>query len=873
MPTGHTSGNLNDIRAYPFADTASRVASNGARMPESVLNDCHIWWPSAYGDVGFVSSATVSPSLVTMTFAAVNTTTSAITVIAAVQIPRPYVKYRSYPITPMQDGVAGWVAIGNVPESMTGVNTWLFDTYQNAALLPRVAHAYPAYPVTTVTEEGNVNQLQGVVRFSAGSNLTIGEGYRYIEGSLRRCIVFSLNVDRLPDLYELFAGPCGKRPESGNCGRDAIRTINGVGPDCLGRIFLEIDTSNSVLNGYVDATGAGNGIVLSTPVEYGDMCAPVAAMPITYCDACASLSSSFAAVEEHSSSSGSAVESVESSSSAAAYFEHAYTWASLAELRDWSPFSRVDHHTPDWDFGPGYNGSSYSPTYENGSLVMRSSNQRYQTVSIFNNAFKADLVAEDDFIELEVSFRNLWSELRGLTPSETLIRRIFIELTNEYPVWKDSPYDYLQQGPNTHKVTFKIDFNRDLTYLNAVINGFVWDGDTQYSFGDENPLLAWDMLSGAISSSSAFYFIDEYLDSVMRVRLTRLTPQSSSSSGVPMGNWSVEAMINDVVVASEVINVANDISDIRFFHISLPNNDIADDDTNPLSFHLDSVALRGTRLCRQECDEPDVVSISSAVPYAIEYDPDSGYSNDFGSARAVYQFLMQPNELMFQEQDPTLNGSEIVIPKQYLELTGGSNHKYALLKCSNSVLADEGGSTGYIMSAAFRAISGSPKVGLVIGYQDGSDNDVFWSIVVDLVNHRMTYGIHYTIGTGHRFERAGWVNIPGTDSTWPSEWHRLVMRVTLGSNYGISIWIDPHVAGSSSSAQNLTKVIPINYLEPLYSIARSVWTGSLLLGPIQFANGRGGVYAYGGSAKVAEFTMTPIGEDIVVPNKVTWLHV
>ena len=88
--TRHTHANLNDIRGYPFVDTATRKDANSNVMPEGVLNDCHIWWPSTYGSRGFVSAVTVSPFLVTIIFAAQHLDTEIITAIAALQVIRPY---------------------------------------------------------------------------------------------------------------------------------------------------------------------------------------------------------------------------------------------------------------------------------------------------------------------------------------------------------------------------------------------------------------------------------------------------------------------------------------------------------------------------------------------------------------------------------------------------------------------------------------------------------------------------------------------------------------------------------------------------------------------------------------------------------------
>jgi hypothetical protein len=442
----HDFGNLNDVRVYPFADLASLRDADGRVLPEFVLNDCHLWWPDSYGDVGFVSTVTVSPGLVTMTFAARNTVTDVVTVLAVLQVSRPEVAYKSQELQAMQPGVGGWAAVGEIPASLTGVNTWRFDNYENAQLLPRVAQAYQAYPVRSLGKENSSAELTGNVRFLAGSNLSIEAGYRYAGNEYQRCVIFGLDPEQLPGLYSFFMGPCGKRPESDTCDRPAIRDINGVTPDDAGVITIEIDDTNGVLHGELDNPPDDDegalGIVLMTPIDYDDVCAPVGQPePIPY-DQCDS-SLSGAGEEPEPGSSGSGPSPPAESSTAGPTTRH-YDFSSPDEVADFSLFEDGVHELH-WKPHRLIVGEPvpFSEPAEDFKIVddyleipwRRVSAAEAYPRALRNNRWKCELTEIGDSFEFEGYWRLSWDEILALAEqpaaSNDEARVLYLMLGNE----------------------------------------------------------------------------------------------------------------------------------------------------------------------------------------------------------------------------------------------------------------------------------------------------------------------------------------------------------------------------------------------------------------------------------------------------------
>jgi hypothetical protein len=175
-----------------------------------------------------------------------------------------------------------------------------------------------------------------------------------------------------------------------------------------------------------------------------------------------------------------------------------------------------------------------------------------------------------------------------------------------------------------------------------------------------------------------------------------------------------------------------------------------------------------------------------------------------------------------------------------------------------------------MVSAAFKFVSGDPKLGIVVGFQTASAIDVLWAVMLDLRNYKVSYGIHYS----GFFRENSWESIGTAPSNWLYDWHRIAVQTdTAAGTFSVRCWIDPYERGSSSSGPNLTKTIPIDYPNPVYTLTGiQPWGGGVSGTPQdEFQDGRMGFYVYGGAARVAELTVLRGGGNIVVPNKVPWL--
>lgn len=895
----HTAGNINDIREYPFADTASLRDDNGSVLPEYVLNDCNLWWPDSYGEIGYVSSVTVSPSLVTIVFSAYNETTLTSTLIAALHFVRTSQTYRSYQLKALKEGVGGWASIGAISESLTTITGWRFSTYANSQLCNRVAQAYSVYPVTSLGKENVPVSLIGEVNFISGSDIDIFADYRYVEGEYTRCIVFSLNSEQLPDLYSYYAGPCGKRPETRTCDQTPIVQINDAVPDANGMITIIIDDTNSVLHGEVDDTdGEPQGIIITSIVEYDDACAPVTQpnpLPADLCE-------SSLIVEYGSSSSSSYIPRVEESSSAVNPYENsvAFDFSDVATSGDFSLFATsLDgsyEHLIDWKDLPDNDPADDFYVVDNSLAVpfarISGSNETTQKLArkLRCNSWTYLLVDDSDYVEIDAYWKMKWEELLNITAYDGVERTekvIYLSLENED--WRG------HLASSTVGIRLRIAYR----YVGGDVpievritpqikrSGVVWKNlPNPYDSGVTWPYLTTlkqDYAESSSYSSSSGTSSSEYVEQHYRLKLY-IDPTSSSSAGGDGGahthfTYEVEIdhpVISDwknLVLTGGFMFAAGELENkLRFFGFDvLSKNLFAGTDFSICRAYLRSLVLRGSKLQEQECTDTDFVNGSVTVDYAVQYDPANHWSNDFGTVRAVNQFQYLPTDVgVFTPQYGYVDtNNKLRYPAQYLDATAyGTSHRYAPLKCETSIV-DE-----YLVSVAFKYVSGSPKVGLMLGWQGDADHN-FWAVLVDMLGRRIGYGMH-TIP--HRFVTS-WDNAiaPYVDSDWLTSWHRLVARVIYsGGKHVISAWWDPENFGPllSSSAGYRLKVIPIDYGSPLYSILNiAEWDGSSI-SQLQYGEGAPGLYVYGGEVRFAEFTVTPLlgSPDIIVPNKCDWLE-
>ena len=59
---------LNEGIAYPVDEAATSVDDAGLRMQNNIITDLHLRWPGGLGHYAFISSLTVTDTLVSVTF-------------------------------------------------------------------------------------------------------------------------------------------------------------------------------------------------------------------------------------------------------------------------------------------------------------------------------------------------------------------------------------------------------------------------------------------------------------------------------------------------------------------------------------------------------------------------------------------------------------------------------------------------------------------------------------------------------------------------------------------------------------------------------------------------------------------------------------
>lgn len=230
---------LNESRSWPVADQATLLDDNGLVLPNDVIVDISLKFPAELGESAFVSTVTFGPRIVTVTILGSAFGTPPI---AAVTVIHPVDPYRHYQLEPLYPGVGGWIVFGKgVLERKS--QSFVFSTPQQSVLMPHTARHYHPAPVTGISKLHTVPALTGIVKLSGGNDIEIVSESREIDGTVRKAVVIRLAHEGTTpsgvNLFELYAGPCSGRAETGNCGDpQPIEFINSVPPDCCGNINI-----------------------------------------------------------------------------------------------------------------------------------------------------------------------------------------------------------------------------------------------------------------------------------------------------------------------------------------------------------------------------------------------------------------------------------------------------------------------------------------------------------------------------------------------------------------------------------------------------------------------------------------------------------
>lgn len=311
---GHNWLNAQATRKYPLDDNATGVSDDGTEFKTDIIADLHIRWPSLAGQYAFIGGVTVTENIVTVVILGADSTTAtaAFTPLASVSIPQPVARYQYYNLEAIYPGTGGFIAFEDVAEACAV----RFSTPAQGLLAPKIARPYAELPITEIKKYNRADHLTGIVKLLPGTDIEIVKDTIAIEGDDTEAIVIRLKSptsDR--NILSDYIGPCGVRPESGNCKRIGIETINGVQPDCDGN--LTIDFRGFTVGPY-ESCGADNaGVTLDQLIGIGDVCVARGPERFAGTDYCDSMSSSSVSASSASSISASSSSLSSSSSSSA----------------------------------------------------------------------------------------------------------------------------------------------------------------------------------------------------------------------------------------------------------------------------------------------------------------------------------------------------------------------------------------------------------------------------------------------------------------------------------------------------------------------------------------------------------------------------
>lgn len=269
---------LNESRLWPFDDQAQLTDDRGLRLPNDLIADIYLRYPSQSEARAFVGALTVGPTLVTLI---VLISGHSPTPIAAVTLKKPVSPRRHYEFTPLLPGTGGWVVFGSGIDDQE-LRSYRFSDPLQTLLLAQTARPYRRSPVPGIGKLFGDQSLTGVVRLQGGNDIVTAVEEREIAGVVRDVIVIKLaegrNLNGQRNLLEEYAGTCGQRPESLNCGGpDPIQGINAVTPDCCNNIFIEF-------RGHGEIKGLANecGVLIDVGIGLSESCVTPDRLPDEY---------------------------------------------------------------------------------------------------------------------------------------------------------------------------------------------------------------------------------------------------------------------------------------------------------------------------------------------------------------------------------------------------------------------------------------------------------------------------------------------------------------------------------------------------------------------------------------------------------------
>ena len=273
--------NLNSTRKYPLDDGCTGIDNAGKVFPATAIVDLNVSLKKSLGLGVMISSVSANANLVSVTFLAINHPIKPslydsappalyFSPLCLVTVKKPVRLGVPYRLSPLVDGVAGWIVFGE------GVNRTInsrFSTPIQSAIAPKACRYYNDFPVTSVGKLGSAEKLTGLVRLQEGRDISITKETRFIQGENKEVIVFALRENAENNVLRLYTGTCGGRPESNSCGRVSVEYLNTVQPNCDGNIDITFPEP------FVVAEGGSGRLSLDYPVGLNDACTKADRLP------------------------------------------------------------------------------------------------------------------------------------------------------------------------------------------------------------------------------------------------------------------------------------------------------------------------------------------------------------------------------------------------------------------------------------------------------------------------------------------------------------------------------------------------------------------------------------------------------------------
>jgi hypothetical protein len=274
--------NENAYRNYPIDDAATMEPYSGTELQRvnSLLIDMSICIPKSVAACVFVSSISVTENLVTMTLMGSNTNPFAVDAPATTSYAQEYsllgavvlahvqaVRSNSLPgavvpIVPVEDGVGGWVVFG--PGVLT-TGSWHFANPAAAMVSDRCVTRLSYDGIFSIGVQGFETTLDGAVSLQGQQGIEVVK-----TGASDLEIRFAGSGDTVRRLLSEFVGSCGGRPETGNCGGNPIRRINGILPEGPAReIVIALDKP---MYATIQGNGDAESLAISSDLPLENFC-------------------------------------------------------------------------------------------------------------------------------------------------------------------------------------------------------------------------------------------------------------------------------------------------------------------------------------------------------------------------------------------------------------------------------------------------------------------------------------------------------------------------------------------------------------------------------------------------------------------------